>query len=141
VSCADAEACRSAAQSLQNGLLALLKQDDRYQVVTRTDPQVLEQLEAELRFQNGGLVADEEVQKLGKLAGIEIFVWVNGEVRGGFLGSSLTLRVRFIAVETSKLLAFFEVSTRGKPALGPERSVSDAVAKGLKSLAVLLESQ
>ena len=138
LSSTDPDAGGLAARAVQDGLVALLSRDGRYQVVERADPKVLASLVAELAFQNGGLVADREAGRLGELAGIEVFVWVDGDLGGGFLGSHLRLRVRFIEVQTAKLLALLEVTSRGRPALDPERSVRDAVARGLRLLAARL---
>jgi len=137
----DRDAGLAAKKALQEGLVTLLHRDGRYQVVERTDPKVLDRIMAELVFQNGGLVADQEAKRLGELAGIEVFVWVNGDLSMGFRGSILTLRARFIDVETSKLLEVFEVTGHGKPALDPDRSAKDAVAQGLKELALKIHME
>jgi hypothetical protein len=54
------------------------------------------------------------------------------------LGSILTLRVKLIDVESSKLLGLFQVRSRSRARLNSRRSVREAVAGAMASLAAQL---
>jgi len=95
--------------------------------VERSDPAILGLILSELGFQNGGMVAPQEARQLGKLAGIEAFVVTRGDLKVRMTGSVLSLRVRLIDVQTSRLLGLFQVSSRGRARLDPGRSVAEAV--------------
>ena len=113
----------------------------RYQLVERTNPEILDKILKELRFQNQGLVASPEVKSLGNLAGIDVFVRAEGELSVGWSSCSLKLKVSFIDVETSKLLDIQEVQAKGKGSLDPDTSADNAVNKALEILALKLAPQ
>jgi len=130
----ETQAGNLARRLLQVGLADLLHREGRYQLVERKDPKVLDTLMAELNFQNGGLVALGEAKRLGEFAGIDVLVFSEGRLTAGLLGSTLTLRVRFIDVESARLLFSCQVTSRSRPALDPERSAAQAVARALADL-------
>jgi len=123
---------------IQDRLKDTLFQEGGYGIVERGDPAVLGPILAELGFQNGGLVAPRESRELGKLAGIEAFVVAGGELSVGMFGCVLSLRIRLIDVETSKLLGLFQVRCKGRARLNPRQSAADAVARAMDSFAAQL---
>lgn len=126
---------RNADRLIQERLQDALFQQGDFDVVERTDPAILESILAELRFQNDGLVAPQDTRNLGKLAGIEVFISAAGELRVGLLGCTLSLRVRLIDVETSKLVGLFQVHGKGRARLDPNRSMREAVGAAMDDLA------
>jgi hypothetical protein len=133
---ADDRDLTDAAKALIHDQLSdMLFRQGGYGIVTRTDPALLGQIMSELEFQNRGLVAPQETKALGRLAGIEVFVLADGELSVRMLGSTLTLRVRVIDVETSKLLGIFQVQCKGRARLDANRSMREAVTAAVDSLA------
>ena len=137
---ADSAAARAARAQLQERLPDLLFQEGGYGVVERMDPAIQGPIMAELAFQNGGLVAPQEAKELGRLAGIDVFVAAGGDLTAGMWGSVLTLRVRLIDVQTSKLLGVFQVRGKGRPRLDAGRSAQEAVGAALDALAQQLRA-
>ena len=123
---------------IQDRLKDAFFQEGDYGIVERGDPAVLGPILSELEFQNGGLVAHREARELGKLAGIEAFVVAGGELSVGMFGSVLSLRIRLIDVETSKLLGLFQVRSRGRARLNPRQSAAEAVASAMQTFAAQL---
>ena len=111
-----------------------------YGIVERSDPAILGLILSELRFQNGGMVAPQEARQLGKLAGIEAFVVTRADLSVRMFGSVLSLQVRLIDVQSSRLLGLFQVRARGRARLDPGRSVAEAVASAMASLAAQLHA-
>ena len=134
----DRAEAKNASSLIQDRLKEAFFRDGGYGVVERGDPAILGQIMSELGFQNAGLVAPREAKELGKLAGVEVFVVAGGELTVGMFGSVLSLSVRLIDVETSRLLGLFQVRSRGRARLNPHRSVAEAVATAMQSLAVQL---
>jgi hypothetical protein len=125
----------SAEAQIQEELGDLLFRQGSYGLVERTSPTLVDRIMAELEFQNGGLVAPQETKALGRLAGIEVFVQAEGELSVKMLGSILTLRVKLIDVESSKLLGLFQVRSRSRARLNSRLSVREAVTGAMASLA------
>jgi hypothetical protein len=113
----------------------VLFQQGGFGIVERTDPRLLGRIMGELEFQNRGLVAGQDSKALGRLAGIDAFVLTDGELSVRLLGTGLALRVRLVDVETSQLLAVFQVQGRGRPRLSTWRSAREAVAAAMAALA------
>jgi hypothetical protein len=134
----DRKAARNASAMIQERLQETLFQAGGYGIVERSDPAVLGLIMSELGFQNGGLVAPQEARQLGKLASIEAFVVTRGDLRVGLFGSVLSLHIRLIDVQTSKLLGLFQVRSKGRARLDPGRSVADAVAAAMQALVLQL---
>ena len=131
----DRAVAQRASALIQERLREAFFQEGGYGIVERSDPALLGLILSELGFQNGGMVAPQEARQLGKLAGIEAFVVTRGDLRVRMTGSVLSLRVRLIDVQTSRLLGLFQVSSRGRARLDPGRSVAEAVASAMRSLA------
>jgi len=131
----DRAVSQRASALIQERLREAFFQEGGYGIVERSDPAILGLILSELGFQNGGMVAPQEARQLGKLAGIEAFVVTRGDLKVRMTGSVLSLRVRLIDVQTSRLLGLFQVSSRGGARLDPGRSVAEAVASAMRSLA------
>ncbi|MDR3669898.1 MAG: hypothetical protein P4L36_03585 [Holophaga sp.] len=129
---------RNACALIHERLQEVLFQEGGYGIVERSDPAMLGLILSELGFQNGGLVAPQEARQLGKLAGIEAFVEARGDLTVGLFGTVLSLRVRLVDVQTSKLLGLFQVRSKGRARLHPGRSVADAVASAMQALLLQL---
>jgi hypothetical protein len=130
----DRAVAKGASTLIQERLKDVFFREGGYGIVERADPAILGPILSELAFQNGGLVAPQEAKALGRLAGIEAFVVAGGNLSVGMFGSVLSLRVRLIDVETSKLLGLFQVRSRGRARLDPGQSAAEAVAEAMQSL-------
>jgi hypothetical protein len=66
----DRTVSRRASALIQERLREAFFQEGGYGIVERSDPAIRDLILSGLGFQNGGLVAPQEAQQLGKLAGI-----------------------------------------------------------------------
>ena len=137
----DKDVAKAARRVLQEQLRDVFHARGRYHWVERADPKMLEQILEELKFQNSGLVASEEAKNLGKLAGIGVFVVVTGDLSVGMFGCNLTLKVRTIDVESSRLMSIYTLQSKGHFRLDPNKSAEDAIAKAMKAFANELSTE
>ena len=132
----DRDVANHAKQVITEQLRDVFHANGHYHWVERADQKMLERILSELKFQNSGLVASDEVKNLGNLAGIGVFVVVSGDLSVGMFGCDLALKVRLIDVESSKLISIYDIKSKGKFRIDPNKSAEDAISKAMKDLAL-----